>query len=179
MADIEKLGKLAIKKGFTHAAALDADTLIPRQEVRDMCAEDKCRAYGKNWSCPPGCGTLEECAKRMKKYRTGILVQTVGELEDETDWEEMMELNRLHREHFLALEKELRKEYPDMLAMGSGGCDRCKSCTYPDAPCRFPKEIFSSMEANGLMVSEVCKANGMEYYYGPNTLAYTSCFLLE
>jgi hypothetical protein len=29
-----------------------------------------------------------------------------------------------------------------------------------------------------MVVLEVCKANGLTYYYGPDKMAYTSCFLL-
>ena len=66
-----------------------------------------------------------------------------------------------------------------MLPIGAGCCTKCKVCTYPDAPCRFPDQAFSSMEAYGMLVTQVCKANGLEYYYGPCTIAYTSCYLLE
>ena len=34
------------------------------------------------------------------------------------------------------------------------------------------------MEAYGLMVNQVCLDNGLHYNYGPNTIAYTGCFLL-
>ncbi len=179
MPDMERLEKLGMDIGFTHVAELDCSTLVPHQEVRDMCRDNKCGVYGKYWSCPPGCGTLEECAARMKEYSIGLIVQTVGELEDELDGETMMETEKVHREHFVEMEKELRKEFPNMLPLGGGGCGKCKTCTYPDAPCRFPNEIFSSMEANGLMVNEVCKANSLDYYYGPCTIAYTCCYLLE
>ena len=30
-----------------------------------------------------------------------------------------------------------------------------------------------------MLVLQVCKSNNMKYYYGPNTIAYTSMFLLE
>ena len=52
--------ELARELGFTAAAEVDPSLLEPKQEVRDMCAEDKCHAYGKNWTCPPNCGTVEE-----------------------------------------------------------------------------------------------------------------------
>jgi len=38
--------------------------------------------------------------------------------------------------------------------------------------------MTSSMEAMGLLVSEVCEAAGLPYYYGPNTLTYTGAVLL-
>jgi hypothetical protein len=35
------------------------------------------------------------------------------------------------------------------------------------------------MEAYGMIVSDVCKANGIPYYYGPNTLTYCACVLFK
>ena len=107
-----------------------------------MCASDTCHKYNKCWSCPPGCGSLEECEKRVRNYKYGIIVQTVGELEDALDGESMMETEARHKEYFVEFEKKLREIYPDMLAIGAGCCTKCKVCTYPDAPCRFPKQVF-------------------------------------
>ncbi|MBQ1285744.1 MAG: DUF2284 domain-containing protein, partial [Lachnospiraceae bacterium] len=57
------------------------------------------------------------------------------------------------------------------------GCNRCKECTYPDAPCRFPEKAVSSMESYGLYVSDVCKKNNVAYNYGPEKMCYSGCFL--
>ena len=95
------------------------------------------------------------------------------------DGEGMIETEKAHKEHFFELEEKLRSKYPRMLPIGSGACTRCTSCTYPDAPCRFPDKTFASMEAYGMLVTQVCQDNGLPYYYGPCTIAYTSCFLLE
>ena len=66
-----------------------------------------------------------------------------------------------------------------MLGISAGSCKRCKDCTYPDKPCRFPELRTSSMEAYGMLVLEVCKANDLQYYYGPTTITYSSCFLIR
>ena len=113
---------------------------------------------------------------KIARYQYGLLVQTTGRLEDELDGETMMETEALHKEHFYAFERILRAEYPDMLAIGAGCCTKCKTCTYPDEPCRFPKEAFSSMEAYGMVVTQICQDNGLSYYYGPCTITYTSCY---
>ena len=177
--DYEKAKALALEAGFTNVARLDAATIELKDEVRAMCAANKCAAYGHNWSCPPACGELDELREHIARYREGILVQTVGELEDQFDGEGMMETEAEHKEHFLKLHDVLVKEYPDLLALSAGTCRRCKTCTYPDAPCRFPEKRFSSMEAYGMLVLDTCKKNDMEYYYGANAIAYTSCFLLD
>lgn len=55
----------------------------------------------------------------------------------------------------------------------------CSQCTYPDSPSRFPDKAIPSMEAYGLLVSKVCEKSGLPYYYGPKTLTYTSCVLID
>ena len=154
--DIKKIEQMGMEQGFSHVVLLDCDTIELKPEVRQMCAADTCHKYDKCWSCPPGCGSLEECEAKVRQYKYGIIVQTVVEFE-----------------------KKLREIYPDMLAIGAGCCTKCKVCTYPDAPCRFPKQAFSSMEAYGMLVTQVCQANELQYYYGDCTIAYTSCYLLE
>ena len=77
-----RVEELAKKTGFEHVADLDAGKIVLLDDVRNMCAANQCHMYGKNWSCPLACGTLEECRRKVREYSTGILVQTVGELED-------------------------------------------------------------------------------------------------
>ena len=69
-------------------------------------------------------------------------MQTVGKLEDSMDGEGMMRTEAMHKASFYSLEKDLRKFYPNMLPIGAGCCIKCKTCTCPDAPCRFPDQAF-------------------------------------
>ena len=108
MIDYKELEVIGKQTGFTHIAPLDCSTIQLLPEVRQMCANNTCHMYGKNWSCPPGCGTLEECEARVRQYTHGILVQTVGNLEDSMDVETMMETEAEHKKHFFALEEQLR-----------------------------------------------------------------------
>ena len=176
---IQEFCALAKEIGFEQAGPLDPATIELKEEVREMCASGKCTMYDKRWSCPPGCGTLDECRELLKGYTRGILVQSVGELEDNFDIETMMETEAAHKERFYAMRKALVEKGIDALAAGAGCCTICPECTYPDAPCRFPEQKMSSMEALGMLVLEVCKANDMRYFYGENTIAYTSCFLFR
>ena len=179
MLNIKELEEMGKKAGFSYVALLKSDSIQLMPEVREMCKNNTCHMYAKRWSCPPGCGDLEVCRKKIEKYREGIIVQTVGKLEDPLDGETMMETEAVHKQNFYEFEKMLRERWPGMLPIGAGCCTKCKTCTYPDAPCRFPEQAFSSMEAYGMLVTQVCQANGLEYYYGPCTIAYTSCYLLE
>ena len=174
----ERLAALAQAAGFTNWAKLDVSTIALKQEVRDMCAANTCGQYNKRWSCPPGCGSLEACTKKLAGMTHGILVQTVGDVEDSFDFEGMVAAEAAHKAHFTHMYEALRASGGTVLALGTGCCTQCGECTYPHAPCRFPEKMISSMEAFGILVLEVCQANGLPYYYGSDKIAYTSCFLL-
>jgi predicted metal-binding protein len=168
---------IARESGFSHIGGLQPLTLQPRKEAREMCAVNKCGAYGANWSCPPACGTLDECAARIKAYTRGLILQTTGRLEDSFDYEGIERLERNHADCVAAFARKIRPLMPGALLLGAGACRRCSPCAYPAGPCNFPDETFSSMEAFGLMVSDVCRENNIPYYYGPGTLTFVACVL--
>lgn len=174
---MQEIVTLAHQAGFDHVGKVNTASLVARSEVRDMCAAGRCGAYGKSWSCPPACGSIEHCQKRMKDYKAGLLLQTTGNMDDEFDIETIAETQMRHKKQFFAFVRQLRVLDPGCLPLTAGCCNLCTKCTYPSRPCRFPGKMLSSMEAYGLLVSEVCLQSGLGYYYGPKTITYTSCVL--
>ncbi len=177
--NISDFSDLALEAGFTYAAPLAMDALVFRPEVRSMCAADRCRSYGKSWSCPPAAGTLEYAAEKAGRYSRGIIVQTVGDLKDDFDMEAIRSIADKHASCFDTLVRQVRMLRPDCLPMGAGTCRRCRRCTYPDRPCRHPDRLWPSMEAYGLLVSDVCTRSGLSYNYGSGTMSFTSCILID
>lgn len=175
--DMKNLIERMKKIGFTEVAEVNVKDLVPMPEIRQMCAADRCGAYGHKWSCPPYCGTLEECTERIQARQNGIIMTTATQLEDSFDYEGMQEGGCRHQKQFLQAVEELRPEYPDLLPLGAGGCRNCETCTCPDEPCRFPDKMMVPMEAYGLFVSDVCRRNGVKYNNGEATVTYVSCIL--
>ena len=179
MPDFQEIARLAEECGFAACVKLDLQTLEFLPAVRDMCAENRCGKYGKSWACPPACGPLEELQEKVLRYSAGVIVQTVCTLKNSFDWKGMTDAGTRHKENQEKMHGILKKEYPDVLTLGAGTCTICETCTYPDAPCRFPERLVYSMEACGLFVSRICKANQIPYNHGEGTVCYTGCFLLE
>ena len=166
----------ALELGFDAAAPLDTATLLAREDIRAMCAADKCRSFGKNWTCPPHCGTLAQCQAKLRSYSHGILLQTGGTLEKTIDTKAYRRTEQRHLQQFHQLAQAVRQEHPHALCLGSGGCRLCPECAYPQ-PCRFPDLAYPSMEGYGLFVTQVCRDNGVAYYHGERTIAYFACIL--
>ena len=178
-AVIEDLVAEALARGFSAAGALNMDALEFSPEVRAMCAVDKCRHYNKNWCCPPACGSIEEASELASQYSHGVLVQTIGKMEDDFDYETIQLTSKKHEESFAALIDDLKRRYPDILPMGAGACKICGTCTCPDTPCLYPNKAIISMEAYGLWVNKVCELSGIPYNNGAQTITYISCYLLK
>jgi predicted metal-binding protein len=177
--EYDVLLQLAQAIGFSHLGPLDLSALTPRAEVRAMCSADRCQKYNKSWSCPPACGSLEAISRRLSGYRTGLLVQTTGNLSDPFDLSGIQTAEQAHKRAFDALARQARQLFPSCLPLSAGSCTRCHSCTCPDRPCRFPQRLYPSMEASGLWVSDLCRRSGLDYNYGENTITYTACILAD
>lgn len=175
----QQLLELAVGCGFDHVGMLNVPALKFEPAVRDMCAADKCHNYGRSWTCPPHCGTLEEFAAKAAAYHRGVIVQSTGQMEDDYDVDVMMDTEALQQERFQALAAKIREIYPRCMPLAVGACRICERCTCPDEPCRLPQRAIPSMEASGLNVSKTCEDSGVRYYYGPRTITFTCCILTD
>ncbi|MCD8076947.1 MAG: DUF2284 domain-containing protein, partial [Lachnospiraceae bacterium] len=109
---MEKWMDLAKKTGFDEVGACDPGKLICEEWVREGCAENRCRAYGRNWTCPPACGTLEECNARIHACSCGILLQTIGHMKKSIDSRCYRETEHRHLTQFRTFAAEIRRVYP-------------------------------------------------------------------
>ena len=177
----QELTRLAEAIGFSYIKEVNMQALIPRNEVRAMCRENRCQRYKKSWSCPPSpiCGSPERMRERFAAYSHGLLVQTCGRMADAFDMDIIRETEKRQKRNFDALVRQTGLLGVSCLPLSSGSCTRCRKCTYPDRPCRFPDRLYPSMEACGLWVSEVCSSSGLDYKHGENTITYTACLLFD
>jgi predicted metal-binding protein len=179
MAEVqtENIMTLLTEAGFECLGEFDPADLEARVEVREMCAADKCHAYGHSWACPPALADLDTSNERFHHYQHGLVFQTIGNMEDEFDYEAIIIAEKEHHRRFNKLVDELADDREQLMLLAAGTCTICPTCTYPDKPCRFPDKVYPSMEAMGLMVADVCKLAGIPYYHGPGTLAFCSSLL--
>ncbi|MDI9498948.1 MAG: DUF2284 domain-containing protein [Bacillota bacterium] len=163
--------------GATATAVFDVADIELREEVRAMCAADRCHSYGKNWMCPPHIGDLATWRGRIDQYSHGILIQRTCQLEDSFDYEAMAEGQRILKGLFNNFVDEGACP-PGMLLLTCGTCTLCSSCGCPDIPCRFPDRAYPSLEAIGILVTDLCRTAGLPYYYGENTLTWSGGILV-
>lgn len=163
--------------GIHQYAFLNTKDLIFSQEVRHLCEVNSCGQYKKTWACPPGVGTYEECKSRILQYDNLFVFTTLHTLEDSYDFEGMMEGKDEHNRRCPEIAQLFRNSYSDLLILSAEGCNRCTSCTYPDAPCRFPDTLYPSIESYCVEVNRLAKIAGINYINGADTVTYFGCIM--
>ena len=142
------------------------------QEVRAMCEVNTCQKYNKTWACPPAIGTVDECRERVQKYDKMLVFSVKCDLEDSFDFEGMKKGAEKFKQVCIDVDKAISQYIDDYLVLANEGCDKCKECTYPDAPCRFPEQTHGSLEGYGIFVSKLAGQAKINYTNGANTVTY-------
>ena len=171
----EQIIQYAVDEGFASAEIVDTCDIVFDPTFRPYCEENLCGQYGANYSCPPDCGSPEAMKQRILAHKKALVLQTIWEISDYSDMTLIKPAKASHNASEIRLVKRLRAEGCDGFIVGASGCALCSPCAQTlGEPCRFPERACSSMEGYGLFVTQVCRANGVEYHYGEKTITYTA-----
>ena len=146
--------------------------------VRHVC-ETECPMYGTTWACPPGVGSVEACRERCLRYPEALLLTTVAEVRDIADMEETLATRGAHEKITHRVEALLRAQGLDTYVLSTEACSRCAHCSYPDAPCRFPVEMYPCTESHAIVVTDIAERYGIEFITGNVVTWFSILFFRE
>lgn len=179
ISDFSELIDKAIELGANKAAIISVDDIPFEPQLRDACKQNYCGAYGKNWTCPPLVGDVEVLIDKVKSYKSALVFQLIGDIEDSYDIEGMNEVKELHNVLLRKLAKIVKENFSNALILGAGGCTLCDKCAaVTNEPCRIPDEAYSSVEAHGIFVTKLAEVSNMKYINGQNTVTYFGMILV-
>ena len=139
--------------------------LIFSERVRRVC-ETECPMYGRTWACPPGVGSVEDCVARCMRYPEALLLTTAAEVRDIADMEETLSTRTGHEEVVRQAELALRAQGLETYVLSTEACTRCARCSYPEAPCRFPDEMYPCVESHAVVVTDIAEKHGITFLSG-------------
>ncbi len=163
--------------GITEYGYLSPADIPFSKEIRTICEQNVCRNYGKTYACPPAVGSFEACKQRCLSYQNAMLFCAVYPLEDSFDYEGMMAGHAAFKTLCDRLYDAVKAEISDFHLLSNEGCSRCRECTYPHAPCRFPERLFPAIEGYGINVMQLSALAGVKYIHGANTVTYFGMLL--
>ena len=182
IALIHSLAEQAVTLGAYKASVIPVEKIPFDPSLRQACAANTCGNYGKNWTCPPDVGPIDELIACAKQYKHALVFQTVSMLEDSYDYEGMMAALRRHREVTDRITEAVREAIGEsaMLQLSAGGCMICEKCAKRDnLPCLHPDRALASLEAYGIYVSKLAELAEMNYINGKNTVTYFGAYLFS
>ncbi len=150
---------------------LNVNEISFKEEVRHICRQE-CERYNTSWSCPPAVGTVEECRKRCEDYQMALVFSTLAEVSDVANMEEALATRREHEDIVHAISEELRIQGFELLALSSDSCAICEHCSWPEAPCRHPKQMLPCIEGYGILVTEAAEKLSMDFFYDGQTVIW-------
>lgn len=164
-----------IQDFFDNSKAIPVSKIPFDNEVRKLCEQNMCGQFGKSWTCPPAIETIEKLQSRISFFNHFIIFYKVYSLEDNFDWEGMMNSIKDFQLRIFKLKKKIQHKDPelDLLFLGAGSCQLCDTCTYPEQkPCRSPGDALFSIESFGIDAMKTMAENDLKYNNGPNTVTY-------
>jgi predicted metal-binding protein len=178
----EELIKIAREAEASDSAILDTSVIQFHEDFRKACEKNFCRKYDTNWMGPPAIGPIRELEQRARRFRKGLLFQSVHAVKSNFDMKGMIEAAKEHEKVFRRLLAGIKSAYPseEILPLNAGCCSVCEKCAYLDQePCRFPDQAVSSVEAYGMNVIALEKSAGLPYYNGKNSVTYVGLILFD
>lgn len=174
----EEIVSLALEEGFYKASIIDTDKVIINPDFRKYCEENRCGNYGKNYSCPPSCPSVEEMSQRIRKYKNALTVQSRFEIYDLSCKEKIMEAKSLHNKWMIKLIKKLRSEGYEGLMAGASECSLCSVCEITKGnKCKHPDLSFSCLSAYCVDVLALAGTCEMDYSYKDGILYFFGMYL--
>lgn len=176
----EQLLSLAAEEGFSAASVLPTCQIRFEPAFREYCRENLCGQYGRNESCPPGCGTPEQMQQRALAHGSALVLQTIWELPDFSDFEAIIRYKLRHTEAERRLVRKLRSRGCDGILISAGACALCDPCAQNQGqPCRFPRERYSCMSAYCIHVQDLARQCGMTYTWDDGKLSFFGMYVYD
>jgi predicted metal-binding protein len=174
-----KVEEFASNLGMITCKEIDPKTLVPEERIRAYCVENKCGNYGKNYTCPPYAGSLEEISTRISKYSHGLLLQYSVELDVSRNRKAVLKTKDEFHKKILEMEEFLSSQgISDMWGMIGGNCGICDTCSvFKEKPCRHPDKSRMSLEALGIDVGAVLDILGLKLSFHKDRITWTGCIL--
>ena len=174
MIDREKLETQLAELPLYVYFYLDPRSLEFSERIRWIC-QHECPMYGKSWACPPGVGSVEECAAKCRGYGSCLAVGTITEIESIADMEAALRTRPEHEAITNQVRDMFREQGVEPYILSTEACAVCERCAIEDGlPCRMPGRMHPCVESHGINLIPTLEENGLEFQYGDDIVTWYS-----
>ncbi len=173
--------ELASHLGIGIYLEFSPEFLVPEERIRSLCCENKCDNYGKNYTCPPYVGSLEEIRTKLRNFQRGLLFQYSKEIDVRGNREGVIQTKIDFHNKILRMEELLSERGTNnvwgMIGGNCGLCDICKAKS--NEPCLYPDKARMSLEAIAIDVLGLLNKLGLDCDFHTDKITWTGCILFS
>jgi predicted metal-binding protein len=165
----------------------DPALLVPKQEIRDLCLQNRCGHFNSHYMCPPHIGSIEEIKDKLRPYWYGVLLQHSQPLNVKNDMEGLIRSKLDFHIMMLQIEDHCRNlidqaggNAEDVWGFIGGTCELCRPCrAVSNEPCPCPERARTSLEALAIDVVHLMREHGLDCEFHPDRITWTGALLLR
>lgn len=180
MKTLQEIKSMTLEYGAANSGIIDVNDIVFDPGLRKACEDNHCGKYGKNYTCPPHVGQIDQLIKQTKTYSKAIVYQLIGTIEDSFDWEGMQRISKDHEVLTRKIFNYCRENCDAFMVLGAGGCKYCEACSIlEDEPCISPQNAIASLEAHCIFVTNLSTCSDMNYINVKNSVTYFGAIFLK
>lgn len=148
---------------------------------RKLCEDNLCGNYKTSWTCPPYCGSTDECMEKIASYRyADVLVHEFCgyDINDEKSMESMMDT---FRSECRDIKCKLNEDGADVIAFADGPCRYCgDNCSVKvDKECPYPEKQLPSVSGYGIDMKAYIESLGESFTFSKDRISLYGIFLFK
>jgi predicted metal-binding protein len=170
------------KLGATYCQFIPSYLLVPEERIRTYCYQNICGSYNVHLTCPPHTGTIGEIKQKLKKFKTGILIQYSENINVQEDHDGLRRTKLKFHHIVLEIEKYLKRKMnlENIWGMIGGNCALCDECAgYRGKPCMYPDKARISMEALAIDVIGLLTRLQLDATFYQDKITWTGIVLID
>ena len=106
------------------------------------------------------------------------MMTAITEVSDIANLEETLATRAPHEALTRQVRDLLAAEGAQTYTLSTEACAICKTCAYPDAPCRHPDKMFPCVESQGILVTDLAEKHALDFMNG-NIVVWFSLILFR
>ncbi|MGN0399306.1 MAG: DUF2284 domain-containing protein [Blautia sp.] len=178
----KNIEKRAEELGFEKMKFMKTEDLKFVPDFRKFCEQNDCGNYGKNYACPPVCGTPEAMEAKVKQYENALVFQSRTPVNNIFDDAETKAIKKIHTRKTLKAVEELKKGGlpEDGTFIMCGPCNFCDVCKMAEGEACVKENMrFSCLSAYCIDAMKMAEHCQMDMEWNGSEVSFFSLYLFK
>ena len=168
---LSKLNSILSEHPIAEYMFIECSSIPFSENLRYYC-EEYCPVFNTKWCCPPNVGNISDNIAKCQSYQYAVII-SIMTYDSKADFYERHDAAKRNASKVLL---DISKQFDEILEEPTyglfPGCVLCKTCAYPDHPCRFPDKWRPGIESHGVLLRPLLEEYQFTRYVEKDGFSY-------